>query len=43
MESSRKRILYAFDQGITCFDLANNYGPPSDVSSATICGLTATK
>ena len=28
MESSRERILYAFDQGITCFDLANNYGPP---------------
>lgn len=27
-ESSRERILSAFDKGITCFDLANNYGPP---------------
>ena len=27
-ESSRDRILTAFDKGITCFDLANNYGPP---------------
>lgn len=25
---SRKKILYAFDRGITHFDLANNYGPP---------------
>ena len=22
------RMTYAFDNGITCFDLANNYGPP---------------
>ena len=22
------RMAYAFDHGITCFDLANNYGPP---------------
>lgn len=22
------RMAYAFDNGITCFDLANNYGPP---------------
>lgn len=27
-ENSRKIIRYAFDQGITHFDLANNYGPP---------------
>jgi len=27
-ESSRERILHAFDLGITHFDLANNYGPP---------------
>lgn len=27
-ESSRNIIRYAFDQGITHFDLANNYGPP---------------
>ncbi|MEA4918856.1 aldo/keto reductase [Proteiniphilum sp.] len=25
---AREMILYAFDQGITHFDLANNYGPP---------------
>lgn len=28
IEESREKILYAFDNGITCFDLANNYGPP---------------
>ena len=27
-ENSRTIIRYAFDQGITHFDLANNYGPP---------------
>lgn len=27
LADSRKKILYAFDQGITHFDLANNYGP----------------
>ncbi len=26
-ENSRKMILYAFERGITHFDLANNYGP----------------
>lgn len=26
--NSRKMIHTAFDAGITCFDLANNYGPP---------------
>ena len=35
MESSRERILYAFDQGITCFDLANNYGPPFGAAEET--------
>lgn len=25
---SRHKLLYAFDRGITHFDLANNYGPP---------------
>ena len=29
-ENSRKMIIYAFDQGVTHFDLANNYGPPQD-------------
>lgn len=28
MENSMKKIHYAFDHGITHFDLANNYGPP---------------
>lgn len=27
-ETAREMILYAFEQGITHFDLANNYGPP---------------
>lgn len=27
-DNSREIIRTAFDQGITCFDLANNYGPP---------------
>ena len=27
-ENSKKKILFAFDKGITHFDLANNYGPP---------------
>lgn len=25
---SLEKMAYAFDHGITCFDLANNYGPP---------------
>ena len=25
---AKAKVLYAFDHGITCFDLANNYGPP---------------
>ena len=28
LENSKKKIHYAFDHGITHFDLANNYGPP---------------
>ena len=27
-DNGRKMVRYAFDQGITHFDLANNYGPP---------------
>ncbi|MCE1200182.1 MAG: aldo/keto reductase, partial [Marinilabiliales bacterium] len=27
-ETSREMLRYAFDQGMTHFDLANNYGPP---------------
>ena len=25
---SKEKVLYSFDNGIFCFDLANNYGPP---------------
>ncbi len=28
LENCRRMLLYAFDRGITHFDLANNYGPP---------------
>ena len=28
LEQSREKMFYAFDHGIFCFDLANNYGPP---------------
>ena len=28
-DNSRKIIKTAFDQGVTHFDLANNYGPPA--------------
>ena len=27
LANSREMLHYAFDNGITCFDLANNYGP----------------
>lgn len=27
-ETAREMIIHAFDQGVTHFDLANNYGPP---------------
>lgn len=27
-DTAREMVVYAFDQGITHFDLANNYGPP---------------
>jgi L-glyceraldehyde 3-phosphate reductase len=31
----RQRVLYAFDHGITTFDLANNYGPPYGAAEQT--------
>jgi L-glyceraldehyde 3-phosphate reductase len=34
-ESSRERLRYAFDRGVTHFDLANNYGPPYGSAEAT--------
>src|SRR5688572_27942275 len=29
LENAREMLLFAFDHGITHFDLANNYGPPA--------------
>ena len=34
-ENSRAMVLRAFDQGITHFDLANNYGPPPGSAEET--------
>ena len=34
-ELSQKLILHAFDNGITHFDLANNYGPPPGSAEET--------
>lgn len=33
-ENSRNMVCYAFDKGITHFDLANNYGPPPGSAEA---------
>lgn len=35
-ERSRSIALYAFDRGITHFDLANNYGPPAGSAEETL-------
>jgi L-glyceraldehyde 3-phosphate reductase len=35
-ENGRKMLWYAFDKGITHFDLANNYGPPEGSAEATM-------
>jgi L-glyceraldehyde 3-phosphate reductase len=35
LENSRAMIRYAFDAGITHFDLANNYGPPPGSAEET--------
>ena len=34
-ENARAIALRAFDVGITCFDLANNYGPPDGAAEET--------
>ncbi len=34
-EESREKVLFAFDHGVTCFDLANNYGPPYGTAEET--------
>ena len=38
LENARAMARYAFDHGITHFDLANNYGPPPG-SAETTFGL----
>ena len=35
-ERSRKLLFFAFDNGITHFDLANNYGPPYGSAEETL-------
>lgn len=35
LAESREKILAAFDSGIFCFDLANNYGPPYGYAERT--------
>ena len=34
-QNSRNMVLYSFDNGITHFDLANNYGPPAGSAEET--------
>lgn len=34
-ENARSMVRYAFDHGITSFDLANNYGPPAGSAEET--------
>jgi len=36
LENSRQMLCYAFDKGITHFDLANNYGPPPGTAEETL-------
>lgn len=40
-ESSRERVLHAFDLGVTHFDLANNYGPPYGSAEETFGRIMA--
>ncbi|HEY1765036.1 MAG TPA: aldo/keto reductase [Opitutaceae bacterium] len=37
--NSRSLVLRAFDQGITHFDIANNYGPPPGSAERTFCRI----
>ena len=39
--SCRERVLYAFDHGITTYDLANNYGPPFGAAEETFGRIMA--
>ena len=36
LEEAEKLLLYAFDHGITHFDLANNYGPPPGTAETNV-------
>lgn len=36
LENARQMLCYAFDKGITHFDLANNYGPPPGTAEETL-------
>jgi L-glyceraldehyde 3-phosphate reductase len=40
-ENSRQMVLYAFDMGVTHFDLANNYGPPPGSAEETFGRILA--
>lgn len=41
LENARSMVRYAFDQGITHFDLANNYGPPPGSAESNFGKLLA--
>ncbi len=41
MDNSREMVLRAFDLGITHFDLANNYGPPTGSAEETFGKILA--
>ena len=40
--NSKKMLHFAFDHGITCFDLANNYGPAYGTAEETFGRVMAT-
>lgn len=42
LSNSRKMLHFAFDHGITCFDLANNYGPVYGSAEETFGRVMAT-
>lgn len=42
LANSRDMLHYAFDHGITCFDLANNYGPSYGSAEETFGQIMAT-
>lgn len=42
LDSGRQIVRTAFDQGITHFDLANNYGPPPGAAESTLGAILRT-